>query len=313
MRALLSIFTRTVLMADGVLPALCIISGDSRTLSLPEPCTPTPPVPEGRMAPCPTHGFITGCQIKCSDSGSDPSKSGGCVECYPSAPSKPLITDTAVECQAACAADSQCHEFAWIGIGNDVAPTLHHQCLFKCSGAVAANRTDCSVGHTMGHAGGAWVCGPKHNATGPPPPPPPPLPPPPPSPPGSLCPIPLGLTGGVVEEGTDHARAPSGTHTGMPRHDLTCKPWCLFNLTSDIGERDDLGQNPAFQGIARKIAARLKYHGSTGPLPAWIWPVDEWDEKVDEMCEASVATGFLEPLDATGARPNPHSGLIQLP
>ena len=87
--------------------------------------------------------------------------------------------------------------------------------------------------------------------------------------------------------------------TGAPRHDLICKPWCLFNLTADIGERDDLGQNPAYQAIAQKIAARLKWHGSTGPLPAYIWPdLEVWATKVDEMCNASVKSGYLEPLDA---------------
>ena len=29
------------------------------------------------------------------------------------------------------------------------------------------------------------------------------------------------------------------------RHDLTCNPWCLFNLTADIGERNDLGVRAA--------------------------------------------------------------------
>ena len=45
---------------------------------------------------------------------------------------------------------------------------------------------------------------------------------------------------------------------------LDCKPWCLFNLTDDLGERNDLGANPAYQEIAQKIADRLAYHGSTG-------------------------------------------------
>jgi len=56
--------------------------------------------------------------------------------------------------------------------------------------------------------------------------------------------VPFGLSGGVLEAGTDHARA--GPVLGGAR-ELTCKPWCLFNLTSDIGERDDLGQRPEFQ------------------------------------------------------------------
>ena len=51
-----------------------------------------------------------------------------------------------------------------------------------------------------------------------------------------------------------------------------CQPYCLFNLSSDIGERNDLGPNPAFKPIAQKIAARLRYHASTGPMPARARP-----------------------------------------
>eukprot|EP00756_Hemistasia_phaeocysticola_P045614 Hpha_TRINITY_DN19361_c0_g1::TRINITY_DN19361_c0_g1_i1::g.81248::m.81248/K12375/ARSI_J; arylsulfatase I/J len=107
--------------------------------------------------------------------------------------------------------------------------------------------------------------------------------------------VPFGLTGGSLEPGTDHARAGS---TGKPVHELTCKPWCLFNLTSDIAEQHDLGQDPSYQDIAKKIAARLAYHGSTGPLPAYIWPEAEWQQKVDEECQAAVKSGYIEPLDA---------------
>lgn len=62
----------------------------------------------------------------------------------------------------------------------------------------------------------------------------------------------------------------------------------------------------AFQSIAKEMAARLEYHGSTGPMPAYIWnDVDEWNANVNQMCLASVATGFLEPLDAS-------AGLVDL-
>ena len=81
---------------------------------------------------------------------------------------------------------------------------------------------------------------------------------------------------------------------------LTSHDRCLFNLTADIGERDDLGQNPAYQAIAKAIAARLRFHGASGPLPAYIWPnLTEWHGKVDDMCAASLKSGALEPLDAS--------------
>jgi hypothetical protein len=62
---------------------------------------------------------------------------------------------------------------------------------------------DCSIGRDPAGAGGAWVCGPKHNDSDAPVPPPAP-PAPAPTPP---CPVAFGLSSGVLEPGTDHARA----------------------------------------------------------------------------------------------------------
>lgn len=74
-------------------------------------------------------------------------------------------------------------------------------------------------------------------------------------------------------------------------------------VLASAGERDDLGQNPAYQEIAQTIAARLKYHGATGPLPAYIWPdLGVWSTKVGEMCAASLKSGALEPLDAAASK-----------
>ena len=107
--------------------------------------------------------------------------------------------------------------------------------------------------------------------------------------------MPFGLSGGQLETGTDHARA-DGVQGS--RFELTCKPWCLFNLTSDIGERTDLGGNPAYQVLAQKMVARLAYHGSTGPMPAYIWTNRTvLATKLNEMCLASVQSGYVEPLD----------------
>ena len=207
--------------------------GDSRTLEIPEQCTPLPVV-SGYKAPCPLRDFVEGCIVQCGDT-------ANCEECMNN--TEPiLITPSAAACQAACAQHQQCAAFQWIGVGdNESATARHHQCLFKCAGAVTPGRTQCSLGHKMGTAGGSYICGPKHNDSSAPAPP---GPPPATKPTGPPCPVPFGLSGGRVEAGTDHARA---GNTGASRHDLICKPWCLFNLTADIGERDDLGQNPAYQ------------------------------------------------------------------
>lgn len=53
----------------------------------------------------------------------------------------------------------------------------------------------------------------------------------------SPTPVPLGKTGAVVEPGTDHVRS---IETGKPIIQLTCHPYCLFNLTADLVEQNDL-------------------------------------------------------------------------
>lgn len=258
--------------------------GDSRTLEIPQPCVPGP---IGYAAPCPQQGFVTGCIFECG------AKFDNCEACFGNTSRPTLITPTAEACQQACANDKTCGAFQWIGVGDNSSTspgseTQHHQCILKCPGAIQPGRTDCSLGHPYGSPGGSFVCGPKHNDSS--------APPPPPAPPGPTqqCPVPFGLSGGQLEEGTTHARAggQSGTIT-----ELKCSPWCLFNLTSDIGERNDLGSNQDYQDIAQRMADRLKYHGSTGPMPAYIWPLPEWQLKTNELCKASVASGYVEPLD----------------
>ena len=262
--------------------------GDSRTLEVPQPCTPTPVPPAGYAAPCPAREFAVGCEFECE------AKFDNCQACFGNATQPFLTTPTAAACQAACASDAHCGAFQWIGAGNNQPPTMHHQCIFKCPGAVQPGRVECRIGIPMGTSGGAWVCGPKHNDSSAPAPPPAP-PAPPPVPPAFQCPMPFGLSGGQLETGTDHARA-DGVQGS--RFELTCKPWCLFNLTSDIGERTDLGGNPAYQVLAQKMAARLAYHGSTGPMPAYIWTNRTvLATKLNEMCLASVQSGYVEPLD----------------
>ena len=46
------------------------------------------------------------------------------------------------------------------------------------------------------------------------------------------------------------------------------------------------------------MAARLQYHGSTGPMPAYIWSnVTQYKEKVAERCADSAQSGYIEPID----------------
>lgn len=261
--------------------------GDSRTVEKPAPCVVPPKTPNGYQAPCPQRGFLSGCTIACSAATSN------CRLCYANNPPPFMTTDTPEACQALCAKNPSCGEFQWVADGSNATGSLkHHECVFHCKGTNNPGTTQCVIGIKPDTPRSTYVCGPQHNdSTAPPPPPAPPAPPPTPE-----CPVPFGQTGGVLEAGTDHARADGlkGTIT-----ELACKPWCLFNLTDDIGERTDLGANPGYQDLAQKMADRLKYHGSTGPMPAFIWPPgsDVWKEKQNDACLQSIKSGYIEPVD----------------
>lgn len=80
------------------------------------------------------------------------------------------------------------------------------------------------------------------------------------------------------------------------KFELACEPYCLFNLTADIGEQNDLART--HKADAERLLARLKYHGSTGPPPAYLWHnLTKWNEAVQQLCRRSEASGYVEPLD----------------
>ena len=127
----------------------------------------------------------------------------------------------------------------------------------------------------------------------------------------SSAPVPFGLTGGSIEAGTDHARAPLPPSALIVEMKLECRPFCLFNLTDDIGEQTDLAPNPVYKPLAEKMLARLRWHGSTGPPPAYIWPgtlssgtvpasgsSPGFEENLAQLCDAASVSGFMEPLKA---------------
>lgn len=108
--------------------------------------------------------------------------------------------------------------------------------------------------------------------------------------------VPLGLTGAVVEAGTDHVRSP--VLPGAVLH--ACRPYCLFNISADPGESDDLARraDPALRALAAQLLARLDAAGATGPPHAYIWANQtEFQRASRASCEASLVTGSVQPVD----------------
>eukprot|EP00045_Choanoeca_perplexa_P015298 m.190352 g.190352 ORF g.190352 m.190352 type:complete len:575 (-) comp16939_c0_seq1:63-1787(-) len=107
--------------------------------------------------------------------------------------------------------------------------------------------------------------------------------------------IPFGLSSGLVVPGTDHAYAGS---FGKGNASLACNPYCLFNLTADLGEQDDLARQPKYASLIQTMLARLEYHGSTGPPPAFLYPDQASYQKAVNTCyNVSRKEGFLQPID----------------
>ena len=111
-------------------------------------------------------------------------------------------------------------------------------------------------------------------------------------------PVPLGLSGAVVEPGTDHVR---GTVLGGALKGPRCHPYCLFNITADEGESVDLAQDDAFAATAAAMIARLDAHGASAPPHAYVWPnASQFAAVSRAACPREVATGSVQPFDIDG-------------
>ena len=111
----------------------------------------------------------------------------------------------------------------------------------------------------------------------------------------SPTPVPIGLSGAVVEPGTDHVRSTdlSGGVVGA-----RCHPYCPFNLTADLNESRDLATDPAYSAIAATLVARLDAEGATGPPNVWRFNKTHFARVVaPAMCATQIARGNCQPYD----------------
>lgn len=115
--------------------------------------------------------------------------------------------------------------------------------------------------------------------------------------------VPFGRSGGVVEAGTDHARAPlledapnrSELATGATA--AAAHP-CLFDLEADPSERHDLAADPQHAELLASLVARLKRRADTGPDIALAFPLGQLNKTCGAaVCEQEEQTGYLEPVD----------------
>ena len=106
--------------------------------------------------------------------------------------------------------------------------------------------------------------------------------------------VPLGQSGAVVEPGTDHVRGTTLKNGQGP----PCKPFCLFNVTADPGEENDVSGEPRFAAAAAAMLAKLDAAGASGPPRNWIWQdPNDFKKAAAGLCPQEVQTGSVQPTD----------------
>ena len=110
----------------------------------------------------------------------------------------------------------------------------------------------------------------------------------------SDTPLPFGRTGGSTrDQGTSCL---SGVVVGTEK-DLThgCSTGCLYNVRVDPGEKSNLIQQVKHQALVARLKQTLKNIGDRAPPPSSYWTDPQ--NGLQDICEAEIKTGFLEPVE----------------
>lgn len=104
---------------------------------------------------------------------------------------------------------------------------------------------------------------------------------------------PFGQSGGLHEAGTDHCRAKSTNGGGSGQTGTF-----LFDLSTDLGETNNLAGDPAHAGTIASLKQRLDAVGALGPPPAYEFPEpDAFQAAAGNLCRVTEKTGYLQPGD----------------
>lgn len=107
--------------------------------------------------------------------------------------------------------------------------------------------------------------------------------------------IPFGLSGGTVENGTDHYRATLLPALESTSTDDSFDGTWLFNLKTDPSESNNLAGDTTYKDLIKQMKEKLKKAAETGPAPAFE---DLHDKAVKKaICDQENHTGYLEPFD----------------
>jgi hypothetical protein len=112
----------------------------------------------------------------------------------------------------------------------------------------------------------------------------------------SPTPVKYGLTGGLIEQGTDHCR--SGNTKADKGKGPDCSAGCLYDLVADAAETHNLINDPKYKDDIGAMKKRLREAAAAAPPKSQYWSEPEpYDRKLAAICDASIKTTFLEPVE----------------
>ena len=106
-------------------------------------------------------------------------------------------------------------------------------------------------------------------------------------------PVPFGKTGGKVRWDKGERSCLSGTVAAPMDNSEKCRPGCLFNVTADPSESENLYH--IYPEIVDKLKTVLEVTGCKAPPPSKYWSHEK--KGLENICTAQKRTGFLEPVE----------------
>ena len=106
-------------------------------------------------------------------------------------------------------------------------------------------------------------------------------------------PVPFGRTGGVVRWDEGERSCLSGTVAALKDNGEKCTPGCLFNVTDDPSESNNLYH--MYPDLVERMKGALQRAGAKAPPPSNYWAHAR--KGLERICTAQKQTGFLEPVE----------------
>jgi len=122
----------------------------------------------------------------------------------------------------------------------------------------------------------------------------------------SKKPVEYGQSKGIVRNG-DQALGPHWKGYEQTHQNETCDPYCLYDVSVDLGETQNLASRADLQDTIAAMKRRLQQEAATGAPVCGRVPSKDWNQVYLPIVCANVAktNGFWLPVDWDGQKPPP--------